>query len=53
LIAIRSDDYSVVVAKSLAGTEYADLSGKGIRLPSADKRPSKAAFEHYRQNAGL
>jgi putative restriction endonuclease len=53
MIAI-SEDYRVIVAHALHGTEYVTLEGKALQLPAiAAHRPNSDALKYRREKAGL
>jgi putative restriction endonuclease len=54
LFAIDELRFTVVIAQSLLGTEYARWSGRKIYLPQrTSRRPSVGALQQHRENAGL
>ena len=49
-----TEPWTIVLSFSLAGTEYAGLAGKAMRLPDCDEnRPSKTAIDMHRRGAGI
>ena len=54
LFAIDEHKFTVLIARSLMGTEYARWSGRKIYLPQlSSRRPSVDALLRHRENAGL
>ena len=54
LLAVDETTMSLLVAPSLAGTEYEAYRGKPIRLPvDPESQPSREALSQHRQESGL
>ena len=54
LIVIDTSDYSILVADEIRSTEYGDLHGEKLRLPSdPGSRPSREALDWHRSESGI